>query len=299
MIERLPVVEPLERALYLRSLDLFRDVSARDLALLAQLMEEEWLRHGTVLYGPGMPVHALHLIVEGRVRCARADGSSHVVDGPEAVGVLEILADAPPTTRAVAESNLLALGIDAAAFLDVLEDRFPLVLQLRAALGRRILPLRDGEAPAAPPRIADREEPEAPAAELVRRLLWLRHEPELRDMGVSVLAALLREPRERQLAAGEELWRGGDEASFFALVLEGEVGGRGAGAVLGLEDAFAALPRAAAVTAQTPAAVLAIDTSLLLDAAEDHVHVATRILAHCSRRLLRLLECSTRSQENA
>jgi len=312
---RLPVVEPLERALFLRTSDLFRDLRGRELAVLARLMREEWLTRGTVLHETGQRIHELHIIVDGEVRCERTGRSARRVAPPEAIGLIELLAQVETRSRAVVASNALALAIDAAAFRELLEEHFGFFLQIRAALGRQIRELRErlgaddegavevvSPAPQLilPPRTGEAAGLDASGQELdlVHPLIWLHRTPHLGGFGAGVLAALVRERGEMRAAAGESPWQIGSEPRFLALLVRGRVRCNAperewrveSGALLGLDAAFNGLPHAYGAQAESDVVVVRVDLATLLDLAEDHFHVAFDLLAYCARLLLCLQE---------
>lgn len=295
----LPVVEPLQRALHLRSLDLFADLGGHELALFAALMREQWLRRGDVLHAPGRRVPSIFLLVEGRVRLEQ-EGSVRTIEAPGGVGLVELLAQIETPTRAVAETNALALVIDSGVFLEALEETFALFLHLRSALGRAVRDLwraqRLGEGQvegfAALPAV-----PEG-GLDLVQQLLRLHRVPSLRRFGAGVLAALLRDQGEMRLEGGETLWTEEDRAEFFLLVVSGELScsmaeagevfTAGPGTVLGMGAAFGGTAHFFGAVAKSPVVAIRVEVAALLDAAEDHFHVALEILAHSARTLLRL-----------
>ena len=136
--------------------------------------------------------------------------------------------------------------------------------------------------------------------DLVERLICLERSPVLKGLGVGVLAALARDEQEVRLQPGEQLWETGTEARFLALIVHGTISCRrdnsrisiraGAGAVIGMEAAFAGIPHSFTAVAETAAVALRIDVQDLLDVAEDHAHVATRILAFNAQLLRQLQE---------
>lgn len=297
----LPVVAPLERALYLRSLALFRDLRADELAVFAQLMREQWVHRGSELCRPGHCVHPIHLLVEGRVRYERAGRLIRRVEAPELIGLTERLAGVEPHARVVAESNILALTIDGGTFLDILEDHFSIFLHVRAALGQQLLALqrRLGNYVAVQPFATTAASlPSSSSPDLVERLIWLHRSPVLRGFGVGVLAELVRDDRVVRFKAGEPLWARDVPAGFLALVVDGVVGcaadepGRSfqarRGDLIGVEAAFAGMPHAYPAVAETAVQAIRIDVPALLEVAEDHSHIAAQLLAFCARRLLEL-----------
>jgi CRP-like cAMP-binding protein len=295
----LTTVGPMERALALRSLPLFRSLRGRELAMLAQLVREHVMPAGTVLHPAGAAVRAVHLLIEGRVREEHAGQVVARREAPEAIGLVELLAAAPAHASATAETRMTALVIDRAALLDVLEEQFPLLLQLRAVLGREIAARQvelgrfDSPAPAgpaeAPPRLPD-------TPDLVDCLLCLQRAAELRGLGVAVLAALVRDERATRLPAGERIFAAGEEARRFIVVAEGSVVctppesaapfRAGPGDLIGHNAALTGLPYPYTAVTETPVATIGIDAQVFWDVAEDHFHVALRALSMCAARLL-------------
>jgi len=287
----LPVVEPLQRALYLRSLDVFRDLPPRELVVFASLMEERWFRRGTALLTRGHPVDAIYLLVEGRVRFERDGHCIGHVTAPGEIGLFDLLADANAEISAFAESALLTLRIEAGAFLDAVEEHFSVFLALRRAIGRLLV---ESSCDTAKDSLGWwRGSGAVPAPDagqgltLAERLVWASHHPLLERFGTSVLAALVRDDCEMRCGAGTELWKRGDAATELLLVVDGRVICRGAtnqfcagpGALLGVEAAFCDVPHLYEARADTPLIALRVDVARLLDTAEDHFQVATRILA--------------------
>ncbi len=299
----IPTVGPVERALALRSLPLFRGLQPREVSMLAQLLREDVVPPGQVLQSAGRRIDAVHLLTDGRVRLQRDGVAGVALEAPAALGLIELLAGEPAHLTAIADSDVNALTIDRGALLDVLEDQFSVVLHLRAALGRQIaarqaelgrydLP-RAGE-PIAPATIAS-----APL-DIVESLLWLEQVPELRALGVAVLAALLGQEPTVRFAAGEALLEAGTEASRLVVLVEGAVvctPADGAapfraahGDVLGCDAVLAGLVHPYSAVAETPGVAIPIDAQVFWDLAEDHFHVARAALAMSARRLLWLDE---------
>jgi CRP-like cAMP-binding protein len=299
--DRLPVVEPLQRALYLRSVPLFRGLRAEHLVAFARLMRERWVRRGTLLCAQGAASGAVQFLVAGRVRIERDRRQLRAAEAPASIGLLELLAQAPSAVTAVAATNVLALVIDGAALLDVIEDHFSIFTEIRRAIGEQMLALRDERDRGSmrqPPVVRDLGPPSPPRLGLVERLIWLSRSPVLRDLGVSVLAVLARDEDELRLREGQVLWAEGAPADFVALLVSGYVGCAGGakgaafragpGTVLGLDAAFTGIPHEHAAVARTAVVAIRLGVQSLLDVAEDHSHVAARVLAHCAGMLLEL-----------
>lgn len=299
----IPTVGPVERALALRSLPLFRGLPAREVSALAQLLREHVVPRGRLLQRAGSRVNALHLLTDGRVRLQRDDAPAEFLEAPEALGLLELLAGEPARLTAIADSNVTALVIDRGALLDVLEDQFQLVLHLRTALGRQIADRQAELGCYELPRGGTPIEPAANGSaplDLVESLLWLEQVPELRALGVAALAELLGEEPTVRFAAAEQLFEAGAEATRLIVLVEGDVVCTAAdgtapfrasrGDVLGREAVLAGLAHPYSAVAETAGIAIPIDAQRFWDLAEDHFQVALAALSMSARRLLWLEE---------
>lgn len=298
-----PTVGPVERALALRSLPLFHALRSRQLAMLAQHTREFAAPRGSVLHRSGERVRTIYLLAEGRVNRRRGEHDLPPLEPPEAIGLLEVLADLPARVSAIADGDVSGLAIEGAALLDVLEDDFSLLLHLHTALGREVAARQTELGCYVPPATVASAAP-LPALpeslDLVHWLLALQRAPELRGLGVGVLAALLRDRVEVRLAAGEALFTPDVDARRFFVLVDGEVectpphGAASfrarAGDVLGREAALSGTAYQFSAVAAAPVAAIGIDAQLFWDVAEDHFHVARSALALCARRLLWLDE---------
>jgi CRP-like cAMP-binding protein len=301
----LPELGPLERALYMRSLATFRDLAASELASCAQLTQERYIRRGEVLYDEGEPIRSLYLLIDGRVRLEHASQRLRSLEASEDVGLVEFLAGQCHRLRAVADSNAVALLIDGAALLDLMEEHFALFLQIRRALGTEILQHQRALASYRSDTALSSVAPPA-SHDLAEVLLALQRSAVFRDVGVALLASLTSDNSEMHLASGALLWERDIEPGFLALIMEGTVCclPEGApefcasgGALIGVDAVFGDTPYAYRAVAQTPVIARRIDTQLLLDTAEDHFDLATRILSYCASELLRLKDLATARRE--
>jgi CRP-like cAMP-binding protein len=293
-------IGPVERALWLRGVPPFTGLRARLLAALAQLMREDIVRAGRSVRPVGRVSRSVRFLMEGRVQVRGERGTQAVLEAPQVIGLTELLAARELRAGLVAETDVTMLTIAGGAFLDLLEEEFALVLQLRQALGQALAAAQAARHDWAPEPVLG--VPAAPDPDLERfidRMLALDAVPMLRAFGVAVLAALLRDEPARRLAAGETVFAAGDAAEHVIVIGDGTVAGAapdgasfraGPGTVLGDNEALTGLPHACTVRCETAVAVIALDRREIWDAAEDHFHVARALLSACARRLLRLAD---------
>lgn len=307
----LPEVGPLERALSLRSLALFHTLNANELAACAQLTQERYIRRGEVLYEEGGPPRSLFLRVDGRVHLEQHGRRLRDFEASDDAGLVELLAGRSHQSRAVADSNALALVIDSAALLDLMEEHFSFFLEIRDALGAEVgrqqrtlgsyhtlsAPLERISADAAS-KAVNGAAPIRAALDLAETLLALQRTPVFSQVGLAILAALTSEDEDIPLEPGALLWDNGAAPTFLALIADGIVScvpeqpehtfRAGPGALLGVDATFGGSPYAYRATAETPVIARRIDVQMLLDLAEDHFELASRMLAHCANEVLRL-----------
>jgi CRP-like cAMP-binding protein len=246
----------------------------------------------------GRVSRSVRLLMEGRLQVRGERGAQAVLEAPQVVGLTELLAGRELRTGMVAETDVTILTVNGAALFDLLEEEFALVLQLYQSIGRAVAAGQAARGDWSPHPALDL--PAAPHPDLERfvdRMLALHTVPLLRDFGVAVLAALLRDERARHLTAGETIFTAGDAADRVVVVADGVVVGTapdgatfrtGAGAMLGDNEALSGLPYACSVRCETATAIIALDPREIWDAAEDHFHVARALLRAAARRLLRL-----------
>jgi CRP-like cAMP-binding protein len=77
---------------------------------------------------------ALYYLISGSVRLEQAGLGAVVVDGGQAVGIMEVLTGVPPRGRAIASTDVLALVIPAADLFHALADEIDLLQSLCAGL---------------------------------------------------------------------------------------------------------------------------------------------------------------------
>jgi CRP-like cAMP-binding protein len=301
MTAGLATVGPVERALALRSLPLFRGLPARQIALLAQLAREYGAPRNTVLHIAGQPVRAVYLLIEGRLRQLRDGTVLAPLEAPGALGLMEVLSGEAARTSAIAETDVTALVIDTAALLDVLEDHFPLLLHLCGVFGGQITDLETQlgwyETVTADPSGMPADPP-PDGLDLVDSLMHLQRVADLRPLGVVVLAGLLRDAQSLRLEAGGELFAAGARAERLIVLVRGEVTCTpaaphrpfriGPGQILGRDAALAGLPYSYRAVARTAVVAIGIDARVFWDLAEDHFHVGLAALAMGARRVLQL-----------
>lgn len=295
------LVGPIERALHLRSLAIFEGMPAHELALISQLMKEERQPRGAILTQEGVPPTKLRLLVAGRVRTERDGRTLGRFNPPSLVGVSGVLGGRSASVRSVAETPVTLLSIDTQDFLDVLEDRFAVFLQLRKFYAANVARLQRklGVFHTSGPLPGLEVEPSERPLSIVEQLLFLQRTSVFRGIPINVLSNLIREERELRVPAGEVLWRDGDAGTLLVAIVRGNVrcgietsaGSFVAtrGYVIGADAALGGIPYCYDAVAETPVAAVTVQATALTDMIEDHFELGRRSLAHFAQEEVRLL----------
>lgn len=296
---RLPLVSPLDRALFLKAQPYLEGLSPRVLAALAQYGEERSFHRDEVVYARGQRPDRLHFLASGGVRTRYAGGESFDIGAPGGIGLIEWLAESDEPPEVVALEETFALSVDTASLLQLMEDEFVLYATLTRGLSRAAL--TDLQAVGAHLRSEPGFSEAAQQAtfttlDLVHRIARARAAPFFRDASLTALTQLLRFQEPRRLDPGDTLWRRGSPVDSLALVLDGALVSKGAagetrhpaGALLGAWELFGAGERRESVTAGGPARIIEIDRTLFTDVLEDHFEFARDFLARLCRRVIQL-----------
>jgi hypothetical protein len=219
------------------------------------------------------------------------------------VGGAAKLARDPQGQGALAETDTLAIELEADAALEIFEDHFPilhhvlrevcgwlidLLVRLPPSVHRDLLPEGDG--------------PSAPAGDLdlVQRILFLRGVPLFSESSIDALAELSRGLAEAGYPPGARLWEQGDPSGTMLLVVAGTVSCAarendapfvlGPGAPMGAIESMAERPRWHGAVTQTNVTALQGNIEGLIDVFEDNFDMAMDYLAVMARAQVRILE---------
>jgi CRP-like cAMP-binding protein len=303
MPTRAPGTGSVERILSLKKIPMLSGLSPENLAAVADFARERFFPRGSVLLREGEPIPALYGLLDGRVHLARAGRVlGHVTSGGF-VGGAAMFARDPQGLGAVAETDTVAIELEADAALEIFEDHFPILHHvLREVCGWLIdLVVR------LPPRLHGNLFPEgngpgAPAGDLdlVERILFLRRVSLFSESSIDALAELSRGLAEAVFPPGARLWEQGDESGTLLLLVTGTVscaarGGDapfvvGPGAPMGTIESMAERPRWHDAVTQTSVTALQGHIEGLIDVFEDNFDMAMDYLAVMARAQIRILE---------
>jgi CRP-like cAMP-binding protein len=335
-MRRLPLVSPIDRALFLKAQPYLAGISPQMITVLAAHSEERDFRPGETIFAAGVLPDTIFFLSTGGVRIeydGTATKNAFEVKAPGGVGLMEYLAcsEQPPGVRAMVETQ--ALAVDPRIFMQLVEEDFMLYQSIARTLGRAVLDARDALGPQRPPERGYPTGATGPLPEsldLVQKLVRAREAPFFENSNVTVMTELLRFQQPRRLEPGETLWEAGDPVSSIALVLDGhctatvpraraearaESGDREsresvgrqagepiaypAGSVLGAWELFAVESRAETARAGPETRILEIDRVHLTDVLEDHFEFALDYLEKMAGEVVALRSMGSLAQSPA
>jgi putative ABC transport system ATP-binding protein len=133
------VLSTVERVLFLKSADIFREVASEELVAVALAAEERDFFAGDVLIRQGDLADCLYLVVRGEIQVVVRGSAQVAVLGPHSVvGELGLLSGRPRTADCIASSATLTLRVGRDDFWALLEERPQLALGVINMLTRRL-----------------------------------------------------------------------------------------------------------------------------------------------------------------
>ncbi len=335
-MRNLPLVSPIDRALFLKAQPYLAGISPQMIAVLAAHSEEREFGPQETVFAAGVPPDTIFFLSTGGVRIEYDDTRSKAaieVEAPGGVGLMEYLvcSEHPPAVRATTQTQ--ALAVDPRIFMQLVEEDFRLYQSIARTLGRAVLDARNALGPRRLPERGYGEQPPGPLPEsldLVQKLVRARAAPFFRRSDVMVMTELLRYQKPRRLDAGQTLWEAGNPVSSMALVLDGrctatvpdartqaetkrgdgenrDSGGRPArepiaypaGSVLGAWEILAVESRAETTEAAVGTWILEIDRVHLTDVLEDHFEFALDYLEKMAGEVVALRSMGTLAESPA
>jgi len=133
-----------QKVLFLRKVDLFADLTTRDLGHVARIAREIDFPAGAVIVEEGGYGDALYLIVGGQVTVTLGQRTLGVLGEAECFGEMAVLTGEVRSASVRAATDCLVLQIEQADFQEILSDHFEVVLAVIRTLCRRLRAADEG-----------------------------------------------------------------------------------------------------------------------------------------------------------
>jgi ATP/ADP translocase/CRP-like cAMP-binding protein len=278
--EPLPATELAER---LRQLPLFAGVAVDELFRLANAGRQ--VRHdpGRLLLQEDVPVDAVHVLLDGSVRCGRQDSPEVIVSAPAAIGLRETIEGRPAESTVRAEAGLVTLMIPADDVKTLLADNQDLIDGLLKTFAGE-LPVDDSASTPVRTGHSDLLSLAADGTVPIHKALVLQRLPLFARVASQELMHAAAIARLQRVDAGKTLAAKG-HAPAVHFVLRGELTSEapgitvGPGDAVGMYETLAGQPIGYAVGAAQPSVVLIIDRVDLLDLLGHRPGLAQQVFA--------------------
>lgn len=282
-----------ERYLYFRSMPGGPRFSDLALLPLAEHAEEVVFRRRTRLLAAGTPAEYVYFLMQGVVDLIMPDGTTRgTISAPGVVGVFAVMADVDMTYDVIARDEVVALAVESEFFRETFEDNFDVALEIIGSLSRQLLALR--------PHLPRESLPSVQVPGqilrlrrlgLVERMLVVRRFDLFGPGALTGLTEIAQLFQETELAEGELLFRAGEHADTFHLLLSGELSLRWPDSVETVHpgppisnlETFAGRPREATAVVTKRARILYIAWEALVDVLEDHTDMALEIISRLAQ----------------
>ncbi len=279
--------DAVERALFLRRLSLLRGFPFSAFRALERTARHVWLDAGDTIDTGERVQDEVAFVMSGELWAESGLRPGRAIGAGQLAGLTHLLARRPALGM-TARRPTSALLVSADDLEDLFERHFTSVEFMIHYMARECLAdleqLPDGVEVGFGSR--DAGVPTAPL-DFVERLGALGTSPMLPAQSLDALAELARHVSEERRDADDVLWRPGDPADHFLLVVAGSIrcdigGGRAyherRGATAGEYEALSTGVRQFGAVVRDPVVALRIDRELFLDVLEDHAGMARSFL---------------------
>ncbi len=117
------MLSTVEKVLFLKQIELFRQIPGEELARIARITREVSFAAGEPLMMEGDIGDAAYLIIEGTVRVQVSGKDIATLSKNQSVGEMAILDSEPRSATVISTENVRALKIEREDFYDILEER--------------------------------------------------------------------------------------------------------------------------------------------------------------------------------
>ncbi len=127
----------IQKVVYLQAVDLFTYCNAEQMMRIAGIARQRNFADGEKVYSVNDAAEAMCCVVEGAVTLRQSTGGERRIESRQIFGVSEILSDRLRSEDAWADTDTVALVIDAEDFFDLLSNNVEIVKALFRQLLRQ------------------------------------------------------------------------------------------------------------------------------------------------------------------
>jgi CRP/FNR family cyclic AMP-dependent transcriptional regulator len=132
------MISTVEKVLFLKSVDLFKQIPGEDLAQIARIADEVEFAKSQLVFKEGDIGEALYLILEGKVRIHRGEKTLTELGQKECFGEMSILDSEPRSASVTVVDDLVALKIQREDFAEIMAGKGEIATGIIKVLTHRL-----------------------------------------------------------------------------------------------------------------------------------------------------------------
>lgn len=218
---------PFQRVLFVRSVGIFASLSPEVAAVVAEHSRESFFPKGSFLYRQNQKATMIRFIVRGRVEIRRHGVPVRVMHAKQVVGGPAAVSEDDQGYDCVALEDTITLEVSADDMRDIFEDHFDYLREVLGRLAQEVIQARlnlPGHAGFTAELRDDLIYPDE-ALDLVEKMALLRRTFTFAEGRIDALSDLAKHIEVVRHDKGHRLWKAGDSAHDFLLLLGGRIHG--------------------------------------------------------------------------
>lgn len=144
LLEDMPMYTTLEKTIFMKGVDLFRDIPGEDVYHMAQIAEEVVYAEGRNIFNEGDAGDSMYIIMNGAVQIHKNEKEIAVLKEGEFVGEMALLDQQPRSATATAADDSVLLQIRGEDFYDLMASRMEIMQGIVRVLTERLRQAIDG-----------------------------------------------------------------------------------------------------------------------------------------------------------
>ena len=128
----------LEKTIFMKGVDLFRDISGEEVSHVAQIEEEVEFSTGKVIFEEGDVCDSMFIIIDGTVKIHKGDKEIATLSKGKFIGEMALLDQEPRSASVTAMEETILLQINREDFYDLMASRMEIMQGIVKILTRRL-----------------------------------------------------------------------------------------------------------------------------------------------------------------
>ena len=128
----------LEKTIFMKGVDLFRDISGEEVSHVAQIAEEREFGKEQIIFEEGDVGDSMFIIVDGTVRIHKGDKEIAVLDKGKFIGEMALLDQEPRSASVTTKEETTLLEINGEDFYDLMASRMEIMQGIVKILTQRL-----------------------------------------------------------------------------------------------------------------------------------------------------------------